>query len=594
VDAQFEDFKPFNVDKIWAKQNNLWGLITDKGQFLVRPIYHDVNKICNECDQVWIKKDDKWGLFSEKLNKQIISPKFSNIKPLSEFASFVEYNDSIGVVENSTGNYIFKPQLLKVQKIAHDYFAFKNREKKWGIMGKYANVTVEPIYDTLIKGEHNLLIISKEEKWGIIDYHSNVYIKPIFDKIEPFSEGQAVCVFEGKYGLINRSGRVFFKPSFDFIKPFKDGVSLALKDQRWGLIDMGGNPKFAFEYDWAYEINDKNLILFKKNNRYELIERKSLRKLLTEALEIDTIVSNNKIIFKSQQGYKYFDLKFLKIKPENAFEDAKPALADHLIVKNQGKWGVLNENGEILINYSFDSIQFYKQNGVLFFIVFDKHKCGLYEHHGKNLLPIEFDYISIEKNGTFKIKKNGFFAVADKSGNPITGFIYDYLSNSFENPNVPSYPSIFKKGKKMGLLNVDGKEIVSSNGKWFYVGDQLYAHYKEPYYELYKNSGERLSDEKFDSLQVFTGNLIPAKKGDKWGYLSMSGKWIINPQFEKVYHFKNNIAVVMKGEKYGIINSQGKWLSEPEFDIYIPTKNILVKKNKKYTLTEKGALKALL
>lgn len=64
--------------------------------------------------------------------------------------------------------------------------------------------------------------------------------------------------------------------------------------------------------------------------------------------------------------------------------------------------------------------------------------------------------------------------------------------------------------------------------------------------------------------------LIPAKIGDKWGYIDKNGKWIINPQFNYCSNFSNGLAVIgtdtEENIKYGFIDQTGKIIINPQFN----------------------------
>lgn len=65
--------------------------------------------------------------------------------------------------------------------------------------------------------------------------------------------------------------------------------------------------------------------------------------------------------------------------------------------------------------------------------------------------------------------------------------------------------------------------------------------------------------------------LIPAKLGEKWGYIDVNGKWIINPRFDFAFLFgRYDLAVIKLGDKEGFIDKTGKIVIEPQFDSVLP------------------------
>jgi hypothetical protein len=57
-------------------------------------------------------------------------------------------------------------------------------------------------------------------------------------------------------------------------------------------------------------------------------------------------------------------------------------------------------------------------------------------------------------------------------------------------------------------------------------------------------------------LNISFAQLIPYRKGDKWGFCDKSKKIIIQPVYDDAYTFKEGVAQVFKGYKYGFINSR--------------------------------------
>ncbi|MBR7041214.1 MAG: WG repeat-containing protein [Clostridia bacterium] len=53
---------------------------------------------------------------------------------------------------------------------------------------------------------------------------------------------------------------------------------------------------------------------------------------------------------------------------------------------------------------------------------------------------------------------------------------------------------------------------------------------------------------------------------DKYGYLSLDGRWIFEPQFDDAFFFSDGIACVVVDGLLGFINIDGQYIIEPRFD----------------------------
>jgi hypothetical protein len=51
--------------------------------------------------------------------------------------------------------------------------------------------------------------------------------------------------------------------------------------------------------------------------------------------------------------------------------------------------------------------------------------------------------------------------------------------------------------------------------------------------------------------------LIPYRKGNKWGYCTPDKKVVVQPKYDKVNIFSEGLAAVRMGNKWGFIDSNG-------------------------------------
>lgn len=60
------------------------------------------------------------------------------------------------------------------------------------------------------------------------------------------------------------------------------------------------------------------------------------------------------------------------------------------------------------------------------------------------------------------------------------------------------------------------------------------------------------------SNNLFSEGLIPAKSGDKWGYIDKTGEYVIEPKFEEASAFSEGLAKVKINGKYSYVDKNGK------------------------------------
>lgn len=74
----------------------------------------------------------------------------------------------------------------------------------------------------------------------------------------------------------------------------------------------------------------------------------------------------------------------------------------------------------------------------------------------------------------------------------------------------------------------------------------------------------------FEEVHSFSEGLVPAKKGENWGFINQKGEWIIKPEFKWASNFKDGVAIVAKeieGDKVvTFIDKKGNTVVEKVFE----------------------------
>ncbi len=60
--------------------------------------------------------------------------------------------------------------------------------------------------------------------------------------------------------------------------------------------------------------------------------------------------------------------------------------------------------------------------------------------------------------------------------------------------------------------------------------------------------------------------LIPYRKGDKWGYCTPDKKVVIQPKYDRAWPFREDLARVELNGKYGFIDRTGREIVPPKYD----------------------------
>ena len=257
-------------------------------------------------------------------------------------------------------------------------------------------------------------------------------------------------------------------------------------------------------------------------------------------------------------------VKILKNNPE---EDTIRTSSYYPVYTN-GKWGVIDNNGEMVISATYDEMIVIPNNKKPVFVcTYDvqdstsEYKTKVLNEKNEEILKgydkIEaIDNYDSKQNIWFednllRVKKNGKYGLIDFNGKTVLECEYDTI-NSLKGvtENI-----IIEKDGKVGLVNAKGQTIIKTE----YASIQtLKEGYKSEY--------------------------LAQNAEGKYGIISTSGTVILEPKYDEIKYLDSNetYAVKLDGTMQ-LVNNKGELLqtSEGEEYVYAKGENVIVSKDGK-------------
>lgn len=306
-----------------------------------------------------------------------------------------------------------------------------------------------------------------------------------------------------------------------------------------------------------------------KGKRYDGEPKLNLKKvfgtIITLVVIIMIIVTINKILSKEAEN-----IETEKITYFSAYVD--------------GKWGVISNTGETIIDTTYDEmITIPNPEKPVFVCVYDvndqtgEYKTKAINEKGEELFT---DYDRVEvienfdtkqniwyENNLLRVVKNGKYGLIDCDGNKILECEYDSI-NSLK--SVEGNLVVGKEGK-VGLVNNVGQTIIPIEYKNIKI---LEEGYKDEYIVVDENdnegvistSGTLIVTPAYKEIKYLNSNEIYAAKiDDKWTLINKKGE-VLNNEYDDYTYSKGDYVIVQKDGKYGIITTAGEVKIEPTYE----------------------------
>ncbi|MCF0125995.1 MAG: WG repeat-containing protein [Clostridia bacterium] len=257
------------------------------------------------------------------------------------------------------------------------------------------------------------------------------------------------------------------------------------------------------------------------------------------------------------------------------YEIEKVENYEYFVLKTDEKYGIIDKNGNIVIESKYDDIKIPNPSKAVF-ICYTGETSKVLNEQGKEILT---NYKKIEairlkniasnlmyEKSVLKYEENGKCGLINYQGKKITKAIYD----SIEGLPYKEGELVVKDGEKLGVINIKGKKIVSAE----YDKISVDAYYTDE--NGYRYSGYIVTEK--------------TKEGYRYGYISYKGKELVKPEYNEMSRIteideRDTIYLITaKDGQYGLLKNEKK-IIENEYQSmeYDENNNVLiVEKNKKY------------
>lgn len=227
---------------------------------------------------------------------------------------------------------------------------------------------------------------------------------------------------DNKMGLADKSGKIRLAPSYDCLELTEDGkYALVIQEDRKGLYDTNGKEILPVEYtfisslrwesssgglgdygDFVSGMDTDPYLLVQKDGKYGVTDKKGrfICNLKYKQIVWPDAPDEGIWFCEREDGIdivEYRTQTTLQVDCERSW----PSMDSYCSIRRNGKWGVVNRDGELIVDTIYDEIpnqsdrELYSLtvDGSTDLAVIKDGKYGMIDFEGNVLLPFEYDYI---------------------------------------------------------------------------------------------------------------------------------------------------------------------------------------------------------
>lgn len=565
----YDHISNLNTTVAIARKGKKYGIINNNGEIVV-PIAYPPSLELNDNNARY--QDDKGNLqlFAFDENGQLSNnTKFSNLKSLKVRSSGRTFRSTTTV--NNTNNATSNPFQISDSLC----WKYHTRARKWGLWHiQEERYKFAPQWASVqVFKKQGISIVEKEkidiggrintgrirfkihEVYGVF---SNVHGLPVTKmefldiKTSDFTLRNmdiARCVFVGgKHGLIAQNGKII-KRGFAYIGEFVEGKARATKKGRL-LVDLEGKIERPIGKAAPFFNDFLAAYIFDNDNDPKYFE--AFKKEGT--------------LYCADAEWGYLDTLGMVHSPFK-YDYAENYSNDRALVRKEGKWGMLDEEGNEILPPAYDNFNFLpKSNQQLFFIAQHRVLHGAIDSNANIVVPVQYLKVRDYQEDRVAVKNlSGRWGFVNRSGKEVIKSKYRIARDFSEGLAV-----IFDQSR-WGAIDPSGNVVIKP--QYLRMGDfkegKAWVHLPKGKKGYISPTGELLFAGRFSRLTDFKNGIARVyirKKG--WGLINTQGEFILKPKrrYENISAFNEyGLAKVKIGKKYRLMNQRGELVGKKAY-----------------------------
>lgn len=334
------------------KENEKYGLIDFSGKVILNAEYDNIFAMDGIRKSIIIEKDGKKGLVNSSIGEVIINPEYDEITTLTktyENGYIVKKDGKCGII-SANGKTVFEPVYEEIKNVTSNGYYAVVENGKLKMINDLGKDILTTGFDTIedINGEN--IIITLNGKYGVISFDGTVLINPEYEELRYIYGTYYIAKKSALYGIISTTDEVKIDFTYTTMEYVKSADFIQADDENYktDLIDREFN--IVLQDIIISDLNlDDGYLRVREGNDYNYYNFKFEKKTSKEVLSTNTlflIKENGKYGYENKNGERIVDAIYDDAKEQNKF--------GYCAVKKDGKWGALKSDGTVIVAPSID------------------------------------------------------------------------------------------------------------------------------------------------------------------------------------------------------------------------------------------------
>lgn len=608
IPSEYDDIQKFE-NGFFVKNNDKYGVIDSNYTIICTPKYSTIKPIGNGLwkvsiitSQTYNNKTEVFGIL-DSYGKERLEPIYQfigdvNDDRVAKGRAIINLKGKLGLVDENycilaepqyehisefkngkatVNKRVFKQNMPRVEIVrgeidTNGLFTDISEIAKTEVHSISNAATTKSNVKTIKTLSNGYVVIQKDDPspiyqyCAIIDENNNIILPYKYHRIEELENGMYLVYlsigYGGNYGLLDQEFKEIIAPKYNDIRLIEDMLIASNSSTfytsrgNYGLIDLKGNIVLPFEYS-SIGLATGGLVWIHKDQKIGIATTSG--KVLIEPCygKVEPYVNG---FAKVNNGYWY------------EYDEDNDSPVVHTITEySEGKWGLINSGGILILPPIYDSIRVLEDNQIVV----------------SRQIDIKSSYIKTHVSGVTNYQ--GELLIKDCSGNYILASKkYDWQ----EDFNTEGQSQVYYNGN-IGIVNEKFQLIVicqieGQTSEFILPEEYDWGYNSESQFIITEKDGKRgivdstnkiIIKPVFEQIDILSDNTsfvfkcgVQNKNNNSywlsytWTIINIDGMPVIDMQGEEIIHIGFSLLAVKNNNKYSLVDFNGQLTSETSFD----------------------------
>lgn len=365
---------------------------------------------------------------------------YDQASPFSEGLAYYRIGQEYGFIDHQ-GQAVLRPDCDSVSSFQEGraYFSVDGR---YGYMDKTGEITEEPVYDDAGYYWDGLAKVMQNGHYGVIGMDGEE-ILPLEYVSVSMEEDFILAVRDGLTYCFDRAGKPCMEEGWDYAYVM-NGLVVVERDDRLGLFDGDGRRILEPQYDWVKPIQGRELVIVEKGGLYGVTDYEGEEKVpliyqwiaddysgtgLQISVVEDSVGEDGEIVKTGRYGFLIFTEQGNFVEIPLIYDYIGSFVGDRAVVVSDGKYGVIQKDGELEIPLKYDRIRLFANGSIA---LTTGEETVLQDRNGTEIYSgWDIEITATAWGSGYQVKEGGKYGFRNARGELLVPMIYD-AANSYQ------------------------------------------------------------------------------------------------------------------------------------------------------------------